>query len=203
MELPSSVFNKRLESCPNPDDLYKHFCARPSRLPTPDHVLLPPEFGLVPQCMGNPQLVYPENIDVVIKSGSQHHSPPEKSIGLPVSPSRAISPFRPGNRLRPLLVASEGPRLKLEPSSYRSSASKIASNDKHNKAKSTAVMRWAPMCKRPTFSEGLYILVYFLSAVIALKTLPISTTYVHHPWCPRASLQWQLEPHPRKPRTKC
>lgn len=128
MEPSTGLFNKRPDLYPSQGDLYKCFFARPSRLPTPDHVLL------VPQCIGNPQLMRSENIHFAINSGPQHHTPPEKAIGLPVSSFRAISPFRPGRRVQPLILAPEGHRVKLEPSSYRSSAGKIASNDKHKQS---------------------------------------------------------------------
>jgi hypothetical protein len=133
MKLPSSVFNKRPESCPGQDDLYKHPFTRPTRLPTPDHVLLS-ESGLVPQCMGNPQLMYAEDIHVAINGGPQPHTSSGKVTGLPIRPFKAISPFQPGRRLQPLIVASEGSRVKLESTSYRSSSGKIASNVKHKQS---------------------------------------------------------------------
>jgi hypothetical protein len=81
--------------------------------------------------MGNPPLMYSENIHVAINGGPQHHAPSGKATGLPISPFRAISPFRDSRRLRPLVVAPEGSRVKHESTS---SSGKIASNDKHKQS---------------------------------------------------------------------
>jgi hypothetical protein len=84
--------------------------------------------------MGNPQLLRSEDIHFAIKSAPQHHTPLGKAIGLPISPFRAISPFQPGHRLQPLILAPEAHHMRFEPSSYRPSVGKIASNDKHKQS---------------------------------------------------------------------
>jgi len=133
-KLYTSAFNKGQEPHPSQDNLLKCFFARPARFPTPEHLLFAPESSLPPQSMDNRQLVQAENNRSAVKSGPQQHLTAKTGIGLPIGPFRAISPFRPGCRLQPLILAPEGHRMKLEPSSYRSSAGKIASNDKHKQS---------------------------------------------------------------------
>ena len=87
----------------------------------------------MPQYMGNPQPMYSENIRVAINDGPQHHAPSGKATGPPISPLRAVSPFRNSRRLRPLVVAPEESRMK-QSTSYRSSSGKTASNDKHKQS---------------------------------------------------------------------
>ena len=134
MELPSNIFTKLPPPHPSQGDVYQCFFARPAQPPTPEHVILVSESGLVPRCIGNQPPTCSEDFHFAIGSGPHHLTLPEKIIELPIRPLTTISQFRPVRRLEPLIEAPERPRLKLEPSSNRSSAFKVTSNDKHKQS---------------------------------------------------------------------
>jgi hypothetical protein len=133
MKSLSNVFTKQRGSCSNRDELYKYVFARPTRLPTPDHVPLLPDAGLVSPFIGNSQIMYSENIHVAINGEPQHHTPSERATGLSITPFSVFS-FQPSRYLQPPIMATEESRVKLESTSYRSSSDKIASNNKHKQS---------------------------------------------------------------------